>query len=61
MIFLNVAICQLRLDFDDFRISQPTTTTGDCDSDTFAVTSPSGRGVPSTCGKLTGTHSKLSQ
>ena len=37
------AICQIRLDFETFKIAQVTTTTGTCDSDTVSFTSPAGR------------------
>ena len=53
------AICQIRLDFETFKIAQVTTTTGTCDSDTVSFTSPAGRNPPSLCGTLTDTHSMI--
>ena len=53
------AICQIRLDFETFKIAQVTTTTGTCDSDKVSFTSPAGRNPPSLCGTLTDTHSMI--
>ncbi len=53
------AICQIRLDFDHFQISEPTAGPGSCDGDTVTFTSPSGFSPPEYCGTMTGTHSKL--
>jgi hypothetical protein len=58
-LFTIAAICQIRLDFDNFQIQQPTTTTGACNGDTITISSPSGKSPPVLCGMLTGTHSKL--
>ena len=55
------------MDFDDVKLVAPLTaasgsdTIGDCNSDTIAFTSPSGASVPSYCGDISGTHSKLIQ
>ena len=55
------------MDFDDVKIVAPLTAVsgsspiGTCNSDTIAVTSPSGASVPSYCGDISGTHSKLIQ
>ena len=55
------------MDFDDVSIVKPLTAAsgtspiGTCNSDTIAVTSPSGASVPSYCGDISGTHSKLIQ
>ena len=56
---LFVDICQLRLDFDNF-VTRAVSTTGAC-TDTFTVTSPSGKSPAGLCGTLTGMHCKLSQ
>ena len=58
-IFLD--IFQIRLDFDDVVLTQPSTTAtsvGKCDGDNIAFTSASGTSLTSLCGTLTGTHSK---
>ena len=53
------------MDFDDVKIVAPLTAAsgtspiGTCNSDTIAVTSPSGARTPSYCGDISGTHSKL--
>ena len=59
--FLFLDICQIRLDFDDVVLTQPSTTAtsvGKCDGDNIAFTSASGTSLTSLCGTLTGTHSK---
>ena len=58
-LILFSAICQIRLDFETFKIAQVTTTTGTCDSDKVSFTSPAGRNPPSLCGTLTDTHSMI--
>jgi len=50
---LNDDICQLRLDFDNFDITEATT--GLC-TDTFAITGQSGQNPHDLCGTLTGQH-----
>merc|ERR1719427_224464 len=60
-------VCQLRLDFETFSISNPVTDTtatitatsnraGNCDTDSFSVTSPGGKAPPLICGVNTGQH-----
>merc|ERR1712156_353414 len=46
-------ICQMRLDFDNFDITE--TTAGVC-TDSFAMTGPSGQNPLNLCGTLTGAH-----
>lgn len=75
----NNNICQLRLDFNQFVITGPSTSTvtvgealfnnlvpdngrqvtlnGQCLTDTFSVTNPSGSAPPIICGTNTGHHS----
>ena len=53
---VNSEICQLRLDFDSFDITDGTT--GSC-TDSFDVTTGSSRSYYTLCGTLTGQHSKL--
>ena len=48
-------ICQMRLDFDNFDITE--TTAGVC-TDSFAMTGPSGQNPLNLCGTLTGAHSE---
>merc|ERR550532_2745795 len=52
---LNADICQLRLDFDNFDITETAPITGAC-TDTFDVTSGSSRDYFALCGTLTGQH-----
>ena len=52
-------ICQLRLDFDNFDLTEATPITGAC-IDTFDVTSGSSRDYYALCGTLSGQHSKSS-
>ncbi|XP_023224918.1 uncharacterized protein LOC111625893 [Centruroides sculpturatus] len=48
-------ICQLRLDFDDFRLLNPVA--GDCISDSFTVTGQNSNNViPTLCGSNSGQH-----
>ena len=49
-------ICQFRLDFNSFDITD-VATTGVC-TDKFSMTGPSGRNPSTLCGTLTGLHSK---
>ena len=49
-------ICQLRLDFDNFDITE-STTAGTC-TDSFAMTGPSGQNPLNLCGTLTDFHSE---
>merc|ERR1712106_1139757 len=66
-------VCQLRLDFETFSLSNPVTATaitvgpaaaadgsanriGNCDTDSFTVTSPGGKSPPLICGTNTGQH-----
>ena len=51
-------ICQLRLDFFNFDITEATT--GLC-TDSFIITGPTGDNPDRLCGTLTGSHSKNSQ
>ena len=46
-------ICQIRLDFDNFDITE--TTAGVC-TDSFGISGPSGRNPLDLCGTLTGAH-----
>ena len=46
-------ICQLRLDFDNFDITE--TTAGVC-TDSFGTTTPAGQPPLDLCGTLTGSH-----
>ena len=55
---LNADVCQLRLDFDNFDITETAPITGAC-TDTFDVTSGSSRDYFALCGTLTGQHSKF--
>ena len=51
-------ICQLRLDFDFFDLTESTTTGstyGAC-LDSFTMTGPTGRNPMNLCGTLTGMH-----
>ena len=53
-------ICQVRLDFDTFSITQPSTA-GACTTDTVTITTKTGLtkpNIPVLCGTLTGSHSK---
>lgn len=50
---VNTDICQLRLDFDNFDITE--TTAGVC-TDSFAMTAPSGQNPLNLCGTLTDFH-----
>ena len=52
---LSADICQLRLDFDNFDITETSPATGTC-VDTFDVTSGSSRDYYALCGTLTGQH-----
>ena len=61
---INDNICQLRLDFDEFEIRQPYSSSlgsdyqdGTCAYDTFSVTN-SQQTFPVICGYNTGSHSK---
>jgi hypothetical protein len=47
-------ICQMRLDFSNFDLTE-STSTGAC-TDSFAITSSSSRTYPTLCGTLTGEH-----
>ena len=49
------AICQLRVDFDNFDIVE--TTTGVC-TDSLTIAGPTGRNPMYLCGTLTGMHGK---
>ena len=51
-------ICQLRLDFDNFDITEASPVTGSC-TDTFDVTSGSSRDYYALCGTLSGQHMYL--
>ena len=61
MVFSNctyiciAAICQLRLDFDNFDITDAAT--GIC-TDSFTAAGPTGRNPMDLCGTLTGMHGK---
>lgn len=70
----NSNICQLRLDFNTFLISGPSTSSltvgkliaateytlrGTCQTDRFSVTSPGNPTPPVICGSNAGEHSKL--
>jgi len=52
---LSADICQLRLDFDNFDITETSPADGTC-VDTFDVTSGSSRDYYALCGTLTGQH-----
>jgi len=52
---LSSDICQLRLDFDNFDLTE-TVATNQCNVDTFGVTVGSGRVYHNLCGTLTGQH-----
>ena len=56
---LNADICQIRLDFDNFDITETTPIVGTC-VDSFDVTSGSSRTYYTLCGTLSGQHSKFS-
>jgi len=63
-------VCQLRLDFETFVLNNPVTATattggtgdptfsrvGNCDTDTFGITTPGGKSPPAICGTNTGQH-----
>jgi len=51
---VNSDICQIRLDFDNFDITE-VTTTGVC-TDSFTITGPSGQNPHVLCGTLTNSH-----
>ncbi|XP_071534346.1 uncharacterized protein [Panulirus ornatus] len=51
---MNANICQLRLDFDSFTISQPEATDHQCLNDRFTVSG--GTPVPTICGTNTANH-----
>ena len=53
--FIFSDICQMRLDFDNFDITE--TTAGIC-TDSFTVAGQSGQNPLDLCGTLTGQHSK---
>ena len=55
---LNADICQIRLDFDNFDITETTPIVGTC-VDSFDVTSGSSRTYYTLCGTLSGQHSKF--
>ena len=50
-------ICQLRLDFDTFRLAQPDNVSGQCTTDAFSVSGVV-NAVPVICGENSGSHSK---
>jgi len=52
---LNADICQIRLDFDNFDITETTPIVGTC-VDSFDVTSGSSRDYYTLCGTLSGEH-----
>lgn len=54
-------ICQIRLDFIDFKIEQgqDAADIGDCNVDTFSVSGASNGIVGPLCGDLTGQHSQF--
>ena len=54
---LNADVCQIRLDFDNFDITETTPIVGTC-VDSFDVTSGSSRDYYTLCGTLSGEHSK---
>ena len=54
---MNTDICQFRLDFDAFDITE-VATTGVC-TDKLTITGTTGRNPPVVCGTLTGQHSKI--
>jgi len=52
-------ICQIRIDFDTFKMVGASTTTGkkgQCADDSLTVSNPSGPNPPMVCGTLTGQH-----
>jgi hypothetical protein len=65
-------VCQLRLDFETFVLSNPVTATattlgtdgaagaanrvGNCETDLFSITNPGGKSPPAICGVNTGQH-----
>ena len=52
-------LCNIRLDFDTFVLTQPSSLVGSCNQDTAVATSPTGASPPANiCGTLTGQHSK---
>ena len=53
--FIFSEICQMRLDFDNFDITE--TTAGVC-TDSFTIAGQSGQNPLDLCGTLTGQHSK---
>lgn len=55
-------ICQLRVDFETFVMSAPSTTTGtigNCVNDNLIISNPSGPNPPMVCGTLSGQHMYL--
>ena len=55
---LNSDVCQLRMDFDNFDLTETSPIVGTC-VDTFDVTSGSSRDYFALCGTLSGQHSKF--
>ena len=52
-------ICQLRVDFETFVMSAPSTTTGtigSCVNDNLVISNPTGPNPPMVCGTLSGQH-----
>ena len=53
----SARICQLRLDFDTFRLAQPDNVSGQCTTDAFSVSGVV-NAVPVICGENSGSHSE---
>jgi len=50
-------VCQLRLDFESFSLSQPSATTSQCDTDAFRIfETGNDASVPEICGENAGQH-----
>ena len=56
--FLDVGICQLRLDFVDVALTQPNDANGCAGIDNIGIVAGGGLNPPNLCGTLDGEHSK---
>ena len=54
---MNENICQLRLDFEEMKISGPNEESSLCEEDTFTVVGTAGENPRVICGENTGQHS----
>ena len=57
-VFLDIGICQLRIDFEDVELTQPVAATGCAAVDRITITGGAQPNPPVVCGHLDGQHSK---